>query len=215
MAALLLDNYTNLQASIASWLDRTDMTDMIPAFIDLAEAEIDRVLRRTVTRQTITINSEATNLGSTIAELRSIRLVTASAGQDMVLDIVTPEMLAETRARHRAVPGRPVAASVIGGNLVVAPAPDQAYTAEMVAYLGLVPLSGTNATNIVLTEAPDLYLYGALKHSAPFLQHDERVELWSTLFQTALDQLHSRREREEHGANMRPSKLPVVFGERP
>lgn len=215
MAALLLDNYTNLQVSIAAWLDRTDLTDMIPAFIDLAEAEIDRVLRRTVTRQTITISSESTNLGSTIAELRSVRLVTASPQMDTALDVVTPEMLAETRARHSAVSGRPVAASVIGGNLVVAPAPDRAYTAEIVAYLGLVPLSGTNATNVVLTEAPDLYLYGALKHSAPFLQHDERVELWANLFQTALDQLHSRREREEHGANMRPMRLPVVFGVRP
>lgn len=215
MAALLLDNYTNLQVTIAAWLDRTDMTDMIPAFIDLAEAEIDRVLRRTVTRTTITITSESTNLGSTIAELRSIRLVTGSPSRDTVLDIVTPEMLAETRARHGAVSGRPLAAAVIGGNLVVAPAPDQAYTAEMVAYLGLVPLSGTNATNIVLTEAPDLYLYMSLKHSAPFLQHDERVELWSTLADTALQQLHMRREREEHGANFRPMRLPVVFGERP
>lgn len=215
MAVLLLDNYTNLQTSIASWLDRSDLVDMIPAFIDLTEAKIDRVLRRTVTRQTITITSESTNLGTTIAELRSIRLVTASAGQDVVLDIVTPEMLSETRARHRAVAGRPVAASVIGGNLIVAPAPDQAYTAEMVAYLGLVPLSSTNATNVVLTEAPDLYLYGALSHSAPFLQHDERLPMWISLFQTALDELHNRREREEHGANRRPMGLPVVFGERP
>lgn len=212
---LTLDTYTNLQATIGVWLDRTDLTDSIPAFIDLAEAEIDRVLRRTVSRQTITINSEATTLSATIAELRSIRLVTGSPTRDTAMDVITPEMLADVRARHGAVPGRPVAASVINGQIVVAPAPDTAYTAEIVAYLGLVPLSSTNATNVILTEAPDLYLYGALKHSAPFLQHDERLPLWTQLFQDALDQLHARRERQEHGANMRPMRLPVVFGERP
>jgi len=207
--------YTDLQATIAEWLDRTDLTNQIPAFISLAEAEIDRVLRRTVSRQTITITSETTNLAATIAELRSIRLVTASPWLDTTLDVVTPEMLADVRARAGNVAGRPQAASVIAGDIVVAPTPDQSYTAEIVAYLGLVPLSSTNATNTVLTEAPDLYLYGALKHSAPFLQHDERVPLWGELFQDALDQLHIRREREEHGANMRPMRLPVVFGQKP
>lgn len=213
--ALLLDNYTNLQVSIAAWLDRTDLTDSIPAFIDLAESEIDRVLRRTVSRQTITINSEATTLPSTIAELRSIRLVTASAYRDLAMDVVTPEMLSDVRARFGGIAGRPVAAAVIGGKIVVAPQPDTSYSAEIVAYLGLVPLSSSNLTNVILTEAPDLYLYGALSHSAPFLQHDERLSMWKQLFQDALDQLHARREREEHGANMRPMRLPFVFGSRP
>ena len=213
--ALLVDNYTNLQVTIASELDRTDLSESIPLFITLAEAEIDRVLRRTVTRQTITINSETTSLSATIAELRSIRLVSGQTYLDTALDVVTPEMLSDVRARVGAVPGRPRAAAVINGQIVVAPAPNGAYTAEIVAYLGLVKLSATNATNVILTEAPDLYLYGALTHSAPFLQHDERIETWRTFFQNALDQLHQRREREEHGANMRPMRLPVVFGERP
>ena len=213
--AYTLDNYTNLQNSIAGELDRTDLTDSIPLFITLAEAEIDRVLRRTVSRQTITINSETTSLSSSIAELRSIRLVTGSPWRDTALDVVTPEMLADVRSRHANVAGRPVAASVINGQIVVAPPPDTAYTAEIVAYLGLVKLGATNPTNVILTEAPDLYFYGALTHSAPWLQHDERIETWRTFFQNALDQLHDRREREEHGANMRPSRLPVVFGARP
>jgi hypothetical protein len=164
---------------------------------------------------TITINSETTTLSSTIAELRNIRLVTASPWIDTSLDVVTPEMLSDVRAMFGAVPGRPVAAAVINKQIVVAPAPDTAYTAEIVAYLGLVPLSAQNLTNVILTEAPDLYLYGALKHSAPFLQHDERIATWTAFFDDALDQLHKRREREEHGANPRPMKLPVVFGTRP
>lgn len=209
-----LVNYTDLKSDIATWLNREDLTAQIPTFIRLAEAEIDRVLRRTVTRATITINSESTTLGDAVAELRSIRLVTASTRRDIVLDIVTPEMLSEIRARYSAS-GRPVAAAVVGGNILVAPSPDQAYAAEAVYFGSLVPLSDESPTNVVLTEAPDLYLYSSLKHSAPFLQHDERLSMWTELANTALEQLHVRREREEHSANFRPIRLPVVFGQRP
>lgn len=214
MADLLFSNYTELKASVAEALNRTDLIGAIPGFIRLAEAEIDRVLRRTSTRATITVSSASTTLSSGIAELRSVRLVSGSTSQDVVLDVVTPEMLSEHRAGYSAT-GRPRAAAVVGRNLLLAPAPDQAYSAEVIYFPALVPLSGSNATNVVLTEAPDLYFYGAMKHSAPFLEHDERLPMWSALSDSAIDQLHKRREREEHGANMRPMRLPYVFGARP
>ncbi len=204
--------YTDLQTSIGNWLVRPDLSANFPDFITLAEAEIDRVLRRTVSRATITISQDTTPLDASVNELRNVRLVTSSPWQDTAFDVVTPEMLADVRARYSTA-GRPKAAAVIAGKLVVAPAPDTVYTAEIVYYAKLVPLSSTNPSNVILTEAPDLYLYGALKHSAPFLKNDERLAMWQQLFQDALDQLAARREREEHGANMRPMKLPVVFGE--
>jgi hypothetical protein len=73
----------------------------------------------------------------------------------------------------------------------------------------LIPLSAANASNVVLAEAPDLYLFGALKEAAPFLEHDERTPLWESKYNTALAQLEAVREREEFGASLRPSRLPV------
>lgn len=210
----VLSNYTQLQSAVANWLNRDDLTDRIPEFIRLAEAAIDRTLRRSTTRASITISGESTELGAGVAELRSVRLVTSSRSLDVALEVVTPEMLADHRANLPAT-GRPAVAAVLNGNLIVAPAPGGAYTAEIVYFNALVPLSDTNPTNVVLTEAPDLYLYGSLMHSAPFLEHDERLQTWTALFESALEQLHLRREREEHGANMRPIRLPVVFGARP
>lgn len=214
MADLLFSNYTELKASVAEALNRTDLSGAIPGFIRLAEAEIDRVLRRTSTRATINVSAASTTLASGIAELRSVRLVTASHHQDVPLDVVTPEMLAFRKAGYSAT-GRPRVAAVVGSNLLLAPAPDQAYSAEVIYFPALSKLSDSNTTNVVLTEAPDLYFYGALKHSAPFLEHDERLPMWKALSDAAIEQLHARREREEHGANMRPTHLPVVFGARP
>lgn len=215
MAQYLFTTYSELKESIAKILNRSDLTEDIPGFIALAEAEIARELRRTITRDTaFAISAASTPLPAAAAEIRSVRLVSSSHYKDVPMDIVTPEMLAYYKAGASAT-GRPRVAAVIGRNLVVAPTPDQAYTAELIYYNALVPLTTAAPTNAVLTEAPDLYLYGALKHAAPYLEHDERFPLWSTLFNEALAGLHKRLEREEHAAHMRPMLLPVVFGERP
>ncbi len=47
---MALSTYTELKSSLADWLNRSDLTSVIPDFISLAEAQIERQLR---TRQMI------------------------------------------------------------------------------------------------------------------------------------------------------------------
>ena len=47
-------------------------------------------------------------------------------------------------------------------------------------------LSDSNTTNTILTNYPELYLYGALAESAPFIMQDERINTWGTLYKEAL-----------------------------
>jgi hypothetical protein len=75
-----------------------------------------------------------------------------------------------------------------------------------------VPLSATNLTNSILTEASDIYLYGALLEATPFLEHDERIPVWKAAFDGAIAELDDQREREEFQASIRPARLPVRFG---
>ena len=44
---MAINSYSSLQTAVANWLDRSDLTDRIPEFIDLAEARINRALRVT------------------------------------------------------------------------------------------------------------------------------------------------------------------------
>lgn len=207
-----LDNYTNLQDEIANWLARNDLSGDVPTFITLAEAEMKRRLRRTSTRTTLSISSEATTLPADVAELRTLYLESSSPTQDGPIPMVTPEMFAETRARGGAVVGRPVAAMVLGRTLYVAPAPDQTYTARIIYFTQLTPLSVSVASNAVLVEAPDAYLYGPLIHAEGFLEHDERMATWQSKFDSAIDQLNLVRESEEYHASIRNLRLPVVLG---
>lgn len=211
MAVMDLTNYTGVKAAVAKFLNRTDLTDDIPGFITLVEAQISRVLRRTTIRATVGIFGASYALPASVKELRSLRLVTGSPSQDLPIVICTPEILAERRAGRSAV-GRPTHAAVVAGSLLFVPACDQAYSLEMSYFEALVPLSSTNPSNNVLVEAPDLYLFGALKEATPFLEHDERAPLWETKYGTALEQLEAVREREEFNASIRPMRLPRVFG---
>ncbi len=208
---MALNSYTNLKSAIADWLNRTDLTTQIPDFITLAEAEMKRRLRRSSTRANLTISAYETTLPSDAAELRSIRLVSGDAYRDYPLRVGSKEMVDERNARGAGETGRPDTACIFGSKLLVAPQPDQSYTAEIVYFTQLTPLSDSVTTNTILTEAPDAYLFGALLQSAPFLEDEDRIPVWKQKFDDAIEQLNDVRTREEYGASFRAIRLPTVF----
>jgi hypothetical protein len=63
-------------------------------------------------------------------------------------------------------------------------------------YYATIPaLSVSNTTNWLLTDSPDLYLYGALLQAAPYLQDDQRISTWGTLYERCLNDLKVSDER--------------------
>lgn len=212
MAALDLSTYTGLKDAVAQFLgQRTDLVDQIPAFIRLGEAEIARRLRRKTITKTVTIGQASTALPADCAELRNVRLVTSTRSQDRPLRQVTPEVLAETRSSY-AASGRPIAFSVIGSDIILAPEPDAQYSVELRYFEKLVPLSDAVPTNGALADSPDLYLYSALLHAAPYLEHDERIVTWTGFVEKAFDQIEKQRTGEEMNASLHPARLPRRLG---
>lgn len=204
--------YSELKTEIADWLNRSDLSAKTDEFISLAEARIRRKLRRFSTTETVTVSAGSTlTLPATCGELRSIRLDTGSPSLDYPIRIGTKEQADELRAWHNDTSGRPQRAFVVENVVTFAPTPDTAYSVEIVYFDKLVALSDAAPTNSVLTDAPDLYLYGALCEAAPYLRDDARVPMWNDRFRMALDELNEQRELEENNASLRPVRLPVVF----
>lgn len=209
-------DYSALQTAIGNWLNRTDLTSYIPDFITLAEVRMARDLRYNVTATTFSLTTQTTTLSDVIssppvAEARVLWLSSGSPSLDKPLTVVSPVALAEVRALQGGSTGRPRFASFYGGVLDVAPAPDVTYTANLIYFDGLVPLSTSNTTNEQFLKAPDAYLYGSLLEASIFLEHDERVPLWEQKYQDAIQGLNDMRDREEFSANNRPVRLPIVF----
>ena len=76
-------------------------------------------------------------------------------------------------------------------NWLIGPTPNQAYPFEILYYELPALLSTTNQTNWLTDYAPQLILYGALLEATPFLKNDERIEVWKSFYQDALQAINS------------------------
>jgi hypothetical protein len=187
-----LSNYTELQASVADFLNRSDLTSVIPDFITMAEADFNRTLRvrDMVKRSRAPITSQYVKLPPDFMGMKNI---------DLLTDPVTPltyKNLSELDAhRRRDSTGKPLYYAIVQDNIEFAPVPDGDYTIEVVYYGKIEALSSENLTNWLLDNHPDAYLYGTLMHSAPYLQADERVGLWAGKYQQIIGQIMDSDEK--------------------
>ncbi len=185
----MIADYDELKGAVADFLNRDDLTAVIPTFIRLCEARIDRDLThwRQERRSTATLDAQYSTIPTDF--LRPIRLQLLDTYTGEVAPISTAQMLQMRQDRNDRT-GRPEYYALTGGSLELFPTPDATYDASLV-YYGRVPaLSATNTTNWLLTEAPDVYLYGSLLHSAPYLKDDARIALWEGLFGQGLNTLN-------------------------
>ena len=188
---MALSNYTELQASVADFLNRSDLTSVIPDFIKMTESELNRVLRtrEMSVRTRAPVSKQYLKLPVDFLGMRNIELMTDPV---TVLQYRNLENLDAHRARDST--GKPIFYSIMQNNIEFAPVPDAEYTLEIVYYQEIPPLAD-NSTNWLLTAHPDAYLYGALLQSAPYLQADERIGIWAGKFQQILEQLKTSDEK--------------------
>ena len=182
-------NYSQLKSNIADFLNRSDLTAVIPTFIDLAEAQMERPLRvrQMIGRSTAPIDTQYSALPSDFLEAKTLKLTSANPIQP--LDFLTPEQMDDRDQIQSSAPGMPKYFTIIGNQIRVSPSPDATYTAELVYFAKLAKLSDSNTSNWLLASSPDAYLYGALMQAAPYLKDDERVAVWGTLYNTAIESI--------------------------
>ena len=77
--------FDELKSNIADWLNRTDLTSVIPTFITLAEARLNRQLRTTnqYTRATLTSDDQFLTMPTDFLEMRHLRM-TSPKERDLV-----------------------------------------------------------------------------------------------------------------------------------
>ena len=90
---------------------------------------------------------------------------------------------------------------IIGENVRLGPNPDAVYTTSMLYYKTFDALSDSNTTNWVISNAPDVYLYGSLLEAEPFLMNDERVQLWAIGFKQAIDDIQFQDNKDRHSGS--------------
>jgi hypothetical protein len=194
-----ITTYSELKTAVANWLNRDDLTSVIPDFIALTEADMDRKIRhwRMEERSTADIDARYTQLPSGFMEAVRFHL----DFDERPIDLVTPVFMQKQRQSNSDTSGRPLYYSIIAGQIEVWPTPDSAYTGELYYYARTTPLDDSNTSNWILDYFPDAYLYGALVHSAPYLVEDQRTQVWASLYQNAIDGINANNEKAKFGGS--------------
>ncbi len=205
--ALVID-YATLQSHVADTWNRTDLTGVIPNLIQQFEAQAKREsrLRKLTDRGVVVVSADNLQLPS---DFYSLEAWYHDGGTYFgPITSVGADQIGSLKAAYGDT-GVPQFASIVDGRVRFAPEPDGVYDTAMTYWRQVVSLSDTNTTNWLITEAPDIYLYGTLLESAPYLKDDERLATWGTLYEQRLDALHEATQDAQFGGSIARHYTPI------
>lgn len=184
-----MTTFATLKTDIEALYPHSDYTDTLKGtFVSICEAKIRRSVRvepMVTTDESFSVSSSSTALPTRFISMRSVSLNVAN---DREMDYLPP-------ARLRSAPiwdstGNPSAYTIEGQNLIVAPAPSAAVTLHVVYYAMFASLSSPTDTNWLLTNAYDVYLYGALEEAARWALDQSRAMEYKAEFLARVDDVN-------------------------
>ncbi len=193
-----ITTYTELKSTIADWLLRDDLTAVIPSFISLAEAGMSRNIRHWRMEKRATTDLDSRYSALPFDFLAPIR-ISVSGSHFIELEPTGQAEMLRMRQNSNNASGQPRYYAIMGGEIEVFPTPAGNYTLEMAYYSRTDALSDSNPANWLLTYHPDIYLYGALMQSAPYLKDDERIGVWKGLHDQGVAALEMETDKAKFG----------------
>jgi len=199
---MAINTYATLKTAIADFLNRDDLTSAIDNFIALAEAQINRDVRHWKMEKRASGQQSASDEYMQIPSdwMETIRFHVTDNGTSP-LDLISRASMADKRASNEDAVGTPTHYTHADGQFQFYPTPSATTNTELLYYAKTTGLSASNTTNWLLSEAPDVYLYGALVHSAPYLAEDERVAVWAQMYAAAVAQLNNSSDTAKYSGS--------------
>lgn len=195
---MTISTYSELKTAIGNYMGRADLTSRADEFIDNLEAKITRRLRvrhmETTVSGSFTADTATIALPTGFVEIRSFTYdVTTDVPRK--LEFITPE---QGDALGWSSSGAPEFYSFVGGAIRLYPTPDSAYSYTIRYFAKFTALSESNTTNALLTNYPDLYLYGCLLEACGYVGDDGRIPLWKAAVEECYSEIARHDKRERH-----------------
>lgn len=203
---MAITDYTSLQAAIRGYLaGRTDLDSYIPDFIVGAETRIaygskepfecePLRIRAMETIETLTPSAGAVTLPSGFLGLKSIYETGSPKRQ---LEQTSLEDF--YRKWNGSSQGNAKFYAIEGDNIILGP--QGTSDIRIVYYKKFDPVATADPVPWPLTNAPHLYVYGALVEASPFLRNDARIQIWYGMFRSILNALNAADKRDRWGGS--------------
>ncbi len=192
-----ITNYSTLKSTIADYLNRADLTSQIETFIQFAEADLNTRLRcrEQIVRAEATSSAEFVQLPADWLEAINLHIV---GGQQPLRYVTLDEADIINKEQIYTAPHF---YSLMNGAIEIIPEPADDIDIEMIYYAKIPALTDVNTTNWLLTKAPDVYLYGALTHAAPFLMDDQRIPVFAQIYLARVQALQDESQKSLHSGS--------------
>jgi hypothetical protein len=185
--------YADLKTQIASWLNRSDLTDaQLAMFVSLAESDI----RNDIDTRDNLLLATGTMFGDGFtAPTGYLSTRTLVVGGDLQ-QYVTPEVFANYSSAgvedgYYTINGDNF--SVLGGN----------GASYELLYLAVVDaLADAGDSNWILANAPEVYLWAGCKYGSAFLKDAEAAKLYGVLYEDAARKLNKRERQSRTGGSL-------------
>lgn len=197
-------NYGQLKAAVSAWTNRTNLTALMPTFLELTEQRIyngsringrDTPALRTSDMLTV-VNPFAGTLPTDWLEIK--RLSWFSGTKKVALDYLPLERLSQMESMS----GEPAYYSIRGGTVVYGPTFTN--TVELIYYARPATPVADGDANILLTNASAIYLQGMLIEAGIYLRDPEMIAGALGEFRSAIIALQDDDDADQHsGAQMR------------
>lgn len=190
---MAISNYTDLKAAVARWLNRADLTDDIPGFIQSAESQISIDLRL---RQQLANTQLMTTSGYHGISLPGdwLEFDSVSIDGDPLEEVSFADILREKAS------GTARRYAVAGNELILSVQANSAYPVD-VTYFQRFPALEDVPTNGLLANYPDLYLFGALMWGFRFVMNEASAAAWQGQYIGLVDRLHEADKKARYSGS--------------
>jgi hypothetical protein len=178
--------YSTLKTRVIDFSGRDDLSDKFDTFLLLAEAAMYNNDVKALRVKEMESTSTLTTVGGTnllalptdFLEARSLKL--SSGGVMYELTYGSPSVT------DQGVSGRPSRFTIVGTDIKFNYVPDDAYDIVIDYYARPTDLTPTNNTNAILTNYPDVYLYGCIQQVYDYTSESQDSEMYYAKFIRAI-----------------------------
>lgn len=196
-----ITSFSELQEEIAAWLDRDDLTDRIPTFVQLAEGYFNRELRTLDMEHSYTFSTSGEDVPLPDDWL-AMRDIYVDGSPDKPLRHLSPDGL---RNEYLGSAGIPLAYAIVSDAIRLGPVPSETTSLTMDYYRAIENLTVTTPTNWLLLNHPDLYLFASLFFAEAFLDNPTRAAQWQSLTDNIMVRLKRASRVSKWGTAPRPT----------
>lgn len=196
----VITTYATLQTAVGDYLARSDLTSYIPNFCQNWEERFYRDSQNWASWMETALSVTITNnVAAVPADYLGLKIAYISGQSSAPLKRISLDQLYQRYPR--AISGGQAAyIARNGANFEFGPVSSGTLVGTYYAK-PTVLRTDSDGVNWLITNAPDLCLYGSLLEAQPFLMNDKRVPVWQSFYDAALHAYRSRfREEDYSGA---------------